>query len=58
MFQCLFRVDYDGGSGEDDRGELFLTFQDAEAYASEVANDRGRDSPKTAVIRLVDEDKG
>jgi hypothetical protein len=52
----LFRVDYDGGFGDDDRGELFLTFQDAETYASEVANDRGRNSPKRAVL-LVDEDK-
>jgi hypothetical protein len=58
VFQCLFRVDYDGGSGDDERGELFLTFRDAEAYASEVANDRGHNSPKTAVIRLVDDDKG
>ena len=57
MFQCLFRVDHAGGSG-DEHSELFLTFQDAEAWASEVTNDRGHSDPKTAVIVLVDEHEG
>jgi hypothetical protein len=46
------------GPGGGDRGESFLTFQDAEAYASDITIDRGRNNLQTAVIFLVDEDEG
>jgi hypothetical protein len=53
VFQWLFRADYVGDSGDDERCELFLTFQDAKAYRSEVTKDRGCNNQKTAVIVLV-----
>ena len=52
----FFPVDYDGVTYEDDTGELFLTLQEAEAYAEVVARELGRNNRKSIAVFLVGND--
>ena len=51
-----FSVDYDGTLYDDETGEVFLTLQDAEAYAEIVARELGRNNHKSVEVFLVGDD--
>ena len=52
----FFPVDYDGITHEDETGEVFLTLDEAEAYAEVVARELTRNSRHSITVYLVDED--
>ena len=56
MPRFYFPVDYDGTTYGDDRGEIFPTFQEAEDYATKVADELGRNGPKSVTVRVVTAD--
>ena len=57
MPQFFFPVDYDGFRYEDDRGEVFATAEEAEAYATRVAAELSRNSSKFVTVFVVAEDR-
>ena len=52
----FFPVEYDGVTYEDEIGEVFLTLQEAQAYAEVVARELGQNNHKSVEVILVSDD--
>jgi hypothetical protein len=56
MKRFYFPIDYDDVSYQDNKGELFLTLEEARAYAETVAMELGRNSHKSVMVFLLGAD--
>jgi hypothetical protein len=56
MARYFFRAQYRGATLTDDIGEEFATLHEAEAHATVVANELGRNSSQIATVFVLGED--